>query len=457
MEFERTQRKCRRRSSRGGGTTNLGLGEPGTFAERQLQRERQELAARRREDQLRAENARLLKELSNARNRNPEVREEEMDEEEGGELSDDDKGKNIENIRNGLPYLIQRFGEESSEVAKAKADAAALERALRDSKPYKTHRAQLEKKKERLERQQVRGREEADELLVEIERLQARLNAANQANDQRAKDIAAVDDELRELLKKALAEGEGEQLQANAQTTTPPDPTTAWNTVTSTLAGMAAQPGVPEAWAVQMSNLLEQVRLAASTLHQHSTAAAQSQLLHQTQQHPQPQGAGIGVTGGGNSSDSSSGDGGAGGGSSSVNNSATPPKGDTPASPTAATMAAGATAAAESTAESTATGTPIPASESPGEQPTATGEISDLESDDDMESIQGEAFDLRDGETDQQRKKRIKMHLFERQRKRAEAKEAKRKERLAGKKGGAGGTTGNISGTKPPANAGKKK
>ncbi len=66
------------------------MDKPGTFAQRQLQRERQELAAKRREDQLRAENARLLRELASSRNQSAEHRDEEMDDEEGGELSDDE-------------------------------------------------------------------------------------------------------------------------------------------------------------------------------------------------------------------------------------------------------------------------------------------------------------------------------------------------------------------------------
>ncbi len=139
-----------------------------------------------------------------------------------------------------------------------------------------------------------------------------------------------------------------------------------------------------------------------------------------------------------------------GGRSNGTSSPATPQTGDTPTSTATATPTPGATT------ETIAAAAAPPGSETPEEQPPAAGEISDLESDDDMESVQGEAFDQRDGETDQQRKKRIKQHLIERQQRRAEAKEAKRRERLAGKKGGAGGPIGNSAVSRTPANAGEK-
>ncbi len=419
-------------------------GDAPTFAQRQLQRQQQDNQSRRREEQLRADNLRLQRELAAAKNgvaadeRNGD---DEMDEDEG-DLTEEERKRQIENTRNGIPYLVQRFGEGSGEVDKAKADLAAHERALREAKPYKTHRAQLERRKGRLERQQEKGKEEADELLNEIERLQARLNSTNKANDEREKEIAIVDGELRELLKKAIAEGEGEPQKCEPQ-----DPTAAWHTVTATLAGMVSQPGVPEAWATQMGNLLEQIRVAAAAVQQQTIASTVLQA--------------------------------AGGGSGAAASGHNPPTSPTiPLAPTAETGTGqpptqtigkddgGAAGTATTTAEATAaaatagvaaasggnndaehgsaglgTGKGAPQAAKPNTGGTEHADISDLESDDDMESVHGDVFERRSDESEQQRKKRIQKHLREREKKRAET---KRKAGLTSKKNG-GASTGNAS------------
>ncbi len=122
-------------------------------------------------------------------------------------MSEEERQKRVETIRNGLGYLELQYGADSTELEKAKHDIEVLQKASREAKPYKTHRAQLEQRKDKLEKQQAKANDEADELLAQVERLQTRLNKTREDMEARAKQIAAVDEELKELLRKALAEG----------------------------------------------------------------------------------------------------------------------------------------------------------------------------------------------------------------------------------------------------------
>ncbi len=155
------------------------------------------------------------------------------------------------------------------ELAEAKRDLAALERASRDAKPYKTHRAQLERRKDRLTRKRERAQEECEELQSQISELQSRLSDLTSENEARDKEISEVDAELRELLRKAIADGDDGSEAAKT-----PDPSAAWNTVSAALEGMAAQPGVPREWASQLGGLLEQLRAAAIAIQTQAAAAS---------------------------------------------------------------------------------------------------------------------------------------------------------------------------------------
>ncbi len=266
----------------GSGTTSTGSPAP-TLAHRQIQQQQSALQkqlddARRREDQLRRENLRLQREQGASRVGSggvDEMEEDAMDDDDPQELSQEERRRRIDDIKAGIPYITSRFGETSEELERARADLASLERASRDAKPYRTHRALLERRKGRLEKQQEKGKEEADELLIQVEKLQARLNEVNRANDEREREIAAVDEELRDLLKRAIAEGEGDgQATQTALAATTIDPSAAWQTVSSTIESLAAKPGVPRDWAAQLGQLLEQLRVAASAVHQRATTAA---------------------------------------------------------------------------------------------------------------------------------------------------------------------------------------
>ncbi len=253
-----------------------------TLAQRQVQLQQldQQLQrrladSRRREEQLRAENRRLQRENTAVQARDGPTsntgEDEEMEEDDVQEIGDDERRRRIDETRAGIPYLVTKYGEESDQVAAARAELSTLERAARDAKPYKTHRSQLERRKARLERQQERGKQEADDLLTKIETLQSRLNAVNKANDEREAAIQATDTELRELLRKAIADGEDGNAGAGAPQV---DPGAAWNTVTSTIEAMVNMPGVPRDWAVQLGSLVETLRSATIAVQERAAAAA---------------------------------------------------------------------------------------------------------------------------------------------------------------------------------------
>ncbi len=263
---------------RGGGDFGTVPAAP-TYAEQQLRvqqsdqkNQRQLEAARRQSEQLRAANQRLQQELAAAKNQAGSA---EADDEEDMELDDrledmseEDRQKRVDTIKSGLAYLEFKYGADSQELEKARDEIEALQRASRESKPYKIHRGQLERRKERLERQQEKANEDADELLANTERLQSKLNTARAAIDARSKQIAAVDNELKELLRRAIAEGANEDAATTTGAKGAEVVTEAWNTVSTTLTHMAAQPGVPAGWAEQMAALLAQMQAAASAIHQ---------------------------------------------------------------------------------------------------------------------------------------------------------------------------------------------
>ncbi len=160
-------------------------------------------------------------------------------------------------------------------MEKAKGDIEALQKAARECKPFKTHRAQLEKRKERLQRQQAKAHEEADALLVQIEELQSKLNKTRESISTRTKQITLVDDELTELLRRALAEGTSDETNtaAGGGAQSVEAASEAWKTFSATLTAMATQPGMPPGWAEQMAGLMAQMQAAAVAIHQKAAEA----------------------------------------------------------------------------------------------------------------------------------------------------------------------------------------
>ncbi len=252
-------------ASSGGG----GGGASTTFAQMQVQRQQadqrlqtQRDDSKKREEALRAANQRLVRELNAAKaGHKPREDDDEIDDEDDNE-SEEKRQEKIDATQKAIPYLVLLYGEESEQVGKARGDIESLQRASREAKPYKTYRGKLERKLETLQR-----REEEDEVLIEVERAQERLNKIRVSIAEREKGIAAVDEELKELLRKAIAEGEPSD---PSQPPAAVDPNTAWDTINSTLGTLAAQPGVPQGVAVQLGGLLEQIRVAALALRQHA-------------------------------------------------------------------------------------------------------------------------------------------------------------------------------------------
>jgi hypothetical protein len=345
--------------------------------------------------------------------------------------------------------LALQYGEDSEQVQSAKDEIDELQKASRGAKPYKTHRGQLERRLERLQRQQSRAKEEEDEALVEVERAQERLNGIRRGITEREKNIAAVDEELKELLRRAISEGETADQQG--QQAAEGDPDKAWETISSTLAAMVAQPGVPAGWAQQMGALLEQVRVAAMAIRQHAGTPP-------LKSGPQPPTSGT-TNGAATSQRVGSSSATSAASSSTSPSSPTPPAPSPPsAPPLAAAPSAAAAAAASPPLQSGTTSSGRWASraqelaftegmDSGGNQGTADGgdktsqEIADGDgkaqeeepdsgSEDDMESVLGGDLERKENETAIQHKRRMAKMLRERAERRREAK--RREGRLGG-------------------------
>ncbi len=439
-------------SSAGGGAragVSMG-GGVATYAEKQLQRQkedqrlqRQREEARKREDALRLANQKLTKELAAARaGQKPKEEEDDMDEDE--EVSEEDRQKRIDAIQKAMPYFVLQYGEDSVQVEGAKSEIEELQRALREAKPYKTHRGQLERKLDRLQKQQQRAREEEDELLVEVERTQEKLNKLRSAISEREKSITAIDDELKDLLRKAIAEGDSPESPA---ATAAPDPHTAWATVNQALASMAAQPGVPAAWASQLGNLLEQVRVAALAMQQQAGMAQQ-------QAAPKPCPSPAPAPAASSSSTSPSSASTLGAATAAERTQLTSNKWETRVhelvfterggrledegkTEGAAGSSGGGTPEAAATVTNEAAPTPVQEAAAaaiptaPPSPKTGDGAGSDLDdSDDDMESVAGNDLDRREGESTAQHKSRVAKLFRERA---ARRKEARLRDGKAGK------------------------
>ncbi len=271
----------------GGGTT--GAAASPTFAQRQLQRQQQEAreqrqqqqqqqrsaaAEKRRADDLQAEVARLQRELAARANctdhsADPEdVDFDDMDTAENkfSSWTEEERQRQVEVVRGGIPYLESRFGVDSEEVEAAREEVEALLRASREAKPYRTHRGQLERRKSRLDAQQERDKEQLEQIQAEISDAQERLAKVQASIDDRAKLIDKVDAELKELLRKALAEDGDPPAAPSATAAGVAAKAEAWSTVEATLSDMATNAGLPAEQAQQMASFLALFRQVATNV-----------------------------------------------------------------------------------------------------------------------------------------------------------------------------------------------
>ncbi len=141
-----------------------------TFAERQLQREKdeQKLLQQKKKLQeetkrLREENKKMEAELEAARAATRNGADDgdsdcEMEASEGdySTWSEDDRQRRLELARSGLAYATEAHGESPAEANRIRVEIEGLQRASREAKPFRAHRAQLERRRDRLRRQQER-------------------------------------------------------------------------------------------------------------------------------------------------------------------------------------------------------------------------------------------------------------------------------------------------------------
>ncbi len=182
-----------------------------SLAERQLQQQRQaqrqQRAASAAERKLQAEVDRLQAQLAASqaapRGGKPAAG---ADADEDGDLelesmdtaeayatwTEDERRQQIEAARASLPYLVGKHGEASSEATAVREEIAALEKASRDAKPFKTHRAMLERRRDKLRARIKKDDEELAKAEREYEELKDKINNIRTDTAERNKELAAV-------------------------------------------------------------------------------------------------------------------------------------------------------------------------------------------------------------------------------------------------------------------------
>ncbi len=257
----------------------------GDYATRQLQLQRsqqfksahkaseRELAdARRRNEALQENYRKLQQEVEELkRSRAGKAIDEEMDVVEGpSEYTQEERKSRMDRIRNSLPYLEDQFGAESDEYRAAVDELYVHEKTLRGEKPYKTHRTILERKVDKLRRQQEKEKDHLSELREAAEEIKSKIEAAESAIDSRDRELEAAEAELKDLLLRAV----GEDVNGTTQTQQAPvDPTTGWNTVIETVGRLAQQPGVPAQFTAQLDGLFGQLQQMVQVLSHHAAVS----------------------------------------------------------------------------------------------------------------------------------------------------------------------------------------
>ncbi len=195
------------------------------MAERQLSQQRNDQRAQRRRDaeknqRLRAEVEKLREEAAAARDarttRGGEDEDERLDEDDCDEMdttddyagmSEEERQKELELARSGLAYARNRHGENSPEADAIRSEIESIQRASREAKPFKAHRAQLERRRDRLRKQQDRDEAEIGKVNDSIAGLQEKLDKLRATVEERTKAIDKVEEELADLIKRTLADG----------------------------------------------------------------------------------------------------------------------------------------------------------------------------------------------------------------------------------------------------------
>ncbi len=223
--------------------------------------------AKKRADSLQEANRKLQRELAEAKSTAAQIDgTDEMDYEGPEELDEEGRKARIEKIRCSLPYLEDQFGLESGIYKEAHDELESHQRALREAKPYKTHRTILERRVEKLTKLQERDRERLAELNEAAEEIKTKVAATTSAIAERERELETAEAELKDLVLRAVGEDQ--------QTTSPPlpDPQQGWDAVVGTVATLVRQPGVPTQFTTQLEGLFGQLRTMVEALQQHAAA-----------------------------------------------------------------------------------------------------------------------------------------------------------------------------------------
>jgi hypothetical protein len=271
-----------------------------SLAERQVQlqrqAQRQQRASSAAERKLQAEVERLQQQLAAAqacpRAEHASAR---ADVDEGGEgdpeamdtaddysaWTEEERRQQVDAARACLPYLVSKHGESSAEATNVREEIAALEKASRDSKPFKTHRAMLERKRDKLRARLKKDEEDLAKAEKEHEELKARMEEIRAGTAERSRDLASVEEELAELIKRALAEGDA----AGEAGKTDDGGMAAWSAqaASATLQSLATRPGIPP-------------ELAALLAHVHQAVAAMAAAAAAAKPQQPPEGAAAAAT-----------------------------------------------------------------------------------------------------------------------------------------------------------------
>ncbi len=253
----------------------------GSFAQRQIQQQQRSLRAqaavrtnekelqdaRRRNEILAEQNRKLQREVEDAKQRRPTCEEEDEEMEGPEDWSEADRRARMEKIRASLPHLEDQYGVESELHKDAQDELEHHGRALRESKPFKTHRTILERKVERLQRQQSRDRERLTELNEAADEIRLKITTTAAAMADREKELEAAESELKELILRSMGEDSSGGAQPPA-----PDPSQGWDAVVQAVSTLASKPGVPEHVAGQLEGLFGQIRTMVAALQTHATA-----------------------------------------------------------------------------------------------------------------------------------------------------------------------------------------
>ncbi len=78
-----------------------------------------------------------------------------------------------------MPYLEERFGSDSTVYLEAVEELDVHNKALREAKPYRTHRTILERKVDKLRKQQEKDRERLSELKEAADEIKVKIGTCN--------------------------------------------------------------------------------------------------------------------------------------------------------------------------------------------------------------------------------------------------------------------------------------